>query len=240
MPIRPRRTMRPRSVVLLAAGAVLLAGYAWTLTDSAGSTGGPTVAQAAGGNNRAMSMAPGMVMPDGSTMGASAAPQHLSAAGPSAAGRSAAGAPAAGPSAADPSGAARMICSTEVRTDIRKVLALKATPQPTSRWTNHVYTCTYRLPMGTFVISVTESKDAAAAQTVAADLRKSLSQVRATAGLTATAFATPQGLVALVKDNDTLQVDATRLPKQFGEQQQKRTDFAYEIASDILGCWTEG
>lgn len=235
MPIRPRRTMRPRSVVLLAAGAVLLAGYAWTLTDSAGSTGGPTAAQAAGANNRAMSMAPGMVMPDGSTMGASAAPQHTSAAGASAAGAAEAGAPAAGPSAA-----ARMICSTEVRTDIRKVLALKTTPQPTSRWTNHVYTCTYRLPMGTFVISVTESTDAAAAQTVAANLRKSLSQPRATAGLTATSFATPQGLVALVKDNDTLQVDATRLPKQFGEQQQKRTDFAYEIASDILGCWTEG
>jgi hypothetical protein len=24
----------------------------------------------------------------------------------------------------------------------------------------------------------------------------------------------------------------------FGPQQQRRTDLAYEIASDVLGCWT--
>ena len=36
----------------------------------------------------------------------------------------------------------------------------------------------------------------------------------------------------------TLRVDATGLPAVFGTQKQKRTDLAYEIASDVLGCWT--
>jgi hypothetical protein len=29
-------------------------------------------------------------------------------------------------------------------------------------------------------------------------------------------------------------------PAVLGAQQSKRFDFAYEIASDILGCWTGG
>ena len=44
--------------------------------------------------------------------------------------------------------------------------------------------------------------------------------------------------MVVVKDNETLTVDATGLPAVFGSQQQKRTDLAYEIASDVLGCWT--
>ena len=159
-------------------------------------------------------------MPDGSTMGPSAAPQMVSDSGPSA--------------------AAKMICSNEIRNDITHVLALKTVPKPTSRWANHVYTCTYQLPMGTFVLSVTESRNSAAAQDFAKGLRSALGGARNVAGLTTTAFSTPRGVVALVKDSDTLQVDASRLPQQFGAQHEKRTDFAYEVASDILGCWTEG
>ncbi len=133
-----------------------------------------------------------------------------------------------------------MICSNEIRDDIAQVLAVRAVPRPSARWVDHVYTCTYRLPMGTFVLSVTESSNPSAAQEFAKGLRSALGRTRDVAGLTTTAFSTPPGLVALVKDSDTLQVDASRLPAQFGSQHEKRADFAYEIASDILGCWTEG
>ena len=44
----------------------------------------------------------------------------------------------------------------------------------------------------------------------------------------------------VIKDNQTLKVDTTGLPPVFGPEGQKRTDLAYEIASDVLGCWTEG
>lgn len=203
-------TTRLRASLLLLAGTVMLAGCASTHADTV-STSQPA---GAGG----MRMSPGMVMPDGSTMAAVK--------------------PSASDAAAGPSAPAREVCSTEIRSDIAKVLALKSVPAPSATWAHHVYTCTYRLPMGTFVLSVTESTDATAARAFAAKLRAQLAGSRTVAGLTTTASATPNGTLALVKDNDTLQVDATRLPAQFGSQHEKRTDFAYEIASDVLGCWT--
>jgi len=35
-----------------------------------------------------------------------------------------------------------------------------------------------------------------------------------------------------------LPASALVLSAVFGSQQQRRTDFAYEVASDVLGCWT--
>lgn len=53
------------------------------------------------------------------------------------------------------------------------------------------------------------------------------------------AYLSPDGVVGLVKDNVTLVVDATGLPVEFGPERQQRTDFAYEVATVVLGCWTE-
>ena len=133
-----------------------------------------------------------------------------------------------------------MICSNEIRNDIAQVLAVKPLPKPSARWADHVYTCTYRLPMGTFVLSVTESRNPAAAQDFAKGLRSALGKHEQCRRAHDNRVLDTGGVVALVKDSDTLQVDASRLPKQFGAQHEKRTDFAYEVASDILGCWTEG
>ncbi len=196
----------------LLAGTVLLAGCA---SSQAGTT--PRSTSAPNG----ASMTPGMVMPGGSTMG----PSRI---GPS---RSIG-------THSRPNAAARMICSLDVRKNIATALVLKSTPAPTSTWSRNRFTCTYRLPMGPLVLSVQQSPDAAQAKSFADRLRRRLRTAHSVAGLTDLAFATPTGVVALVKDNDTLQVDASRLPAQFGSQQQKRDDFAYEIASVVLGCWT--
>jgi hypothetical protein len=91
--------------------------------------------------------------------------------------------------------------------------------------------------MGRFTISVKQSTNNSAATAYANDLRTKNGATPLT-GLTTTAFGTSNGEVFLVKDSFTLTVDAAALPKVFGTQQQKRADFAYEIASDILGCWT--
>ncbi len=131
-----------------------------------------------------------------------------------------------------------MICSTEIRTTITKVLALTSPPTSNSTWKDQLYNCTYHLPMGRFNISVKQSDDNDAAAAYAKNLRQKNGDAAKLNGLTTTAFGTPTGKVFLVKDNFTLTVDATQLPKVFGTQQQKRADFAYEIASDILGCWT--
>ncbi len=122
---------------LLAAGAILLTGCA-----SSHSAGGAPKSPATSG-----AMTPGMVMPDGSTMGA-AAPAAKATAKPSV--------------LAKPSAPAAMICSAEVRSDIATVLAVKQVPRGTSTFVNGLFTCRYALSMGPLVISVQESPDTAA------------------------------------------------------------------------------
>lgn len=158
-------------------------------------------------------MTPGMVMPDGSTMGATQA-------------------------AATPSPQARMICSADIRTELAEALSMQTLPKPRATWAPPTYTCRYQLPSGPLVLSVTESSDDAAAKAHAGHVRTRLGATHAVAGLTDTAFANDTGTVVVVKDSDTLAVDATGLPARFGKDGQRRNDFAYEVASVVLGCWT--
>lgn len=160
-------------------------------------------------------MTPGMVMPDGSTMGAVAAGMG-----------------------AGPSTAARMICERETGQSIATVLKLSSPPTAAAHWTPPVYTCSYDLPQGRLLLSVHESRTHVAAVRYAGDLRHGEPGASSLAGLTDIAFGTPDGTVVLVKAAGTLRVDATGLPAQFGREHEKRSDFAYELASDILGCWT--
>jgi hypothetical protein len=166
-------------------------------------------------------MAVGMTMPDRSIMGAGATSS------PSAA-------------SATPSASARMVCTTEVRSDVTKVAALTTTPMTTSTFVDHLYTCTYALPMGSLIVSVKDLANLAATTTYFADVRPRLGTTATLAGLAEGAFGTPNGTVVLRKDSHVLEVDASHLPAVFGSQSEKRADFAYEIASDILGCWTNG
>jgi hypothetical protein len=133
-------------------------------------------------------MAPGMVMPDGSTMGAGAPARNVADAGPS----------AAGPDDLLGRGPHRHHQGAGAEVRAGSVIAMVK-----ARLHLHL-----PVPMGTFVLTVTESTNAATAQGFAAGLRAALRQSRSVAGLTATSLSTPQGLVALVKGNDTLQVDA--------------------------------
>ena len=51
-------------------------------------------------------------------------------------------------------------------------------------------------------------------------------------------FEAPTGTVAFRKDDKVLQVDATGLPPEVGSSHRPRTDLAYTVATDVLGCWT--
>jgi hypothetical protein len=94
--------------------------------------------------------------------------------------------------------------------------------------------------MGPFVISVKQSPDTSAAHAFFAAHRTGLGSTEPLDGLGEASYGQAAGTVVLIKDNFTLMVDATKLPAVFGKQHSKRFDFAYEIASAILGCWTEG
>jgi hypothetical protein len=143
------------------------------------------------------------------------------------------------PTPADaPSATARMVCGDDIKDQVRTVLKLTAAPVTHSTWQHGIYSCTYSLPMGPMVLSVKQSSNKSAAQAYFNALRPQLGIAENVIGLGEKAYTTKTGIAVVIKDNMTLRVDATGLPPVFGAQQQRRTDLAYEIASDVLGCWT--
>jgi hypothetical protein len=206
-----RRTLR---LVLLAALSLVLAGCA--------AAHAATPHAPSGSMSPGMSMPPSMSMPGMSPAGtASPAPRTDTISGPSA--------------------SSRMVCGPEIRGDVVAMLGLHSVPATTTTWAGHLYTCTYHLPAGPLVLSVQESSDVASATAYFSALRQRLAPTHPLTGLLSlgeTAYDTPGGKVVVLKDDKTLQIDATGLPRVAGQHQQSRTDLAYEVASDIIGCWT--
>jgi hypothetical protein len=131
-----------------------------------------------------------------------------------------------------------MVCGSDITTKVKQVLDLPAAPATDSTWAHSVFTCSYHLPAGLMTLSVHVLPDRAQA---GADL--DAGQARATgaqplAGLGERAWGTPAGTAVVLKDAQVLTVDATALPEVLGSNGQKRSDLAYEIASDVMGCWT--
>lgn len=139
-----------------------------------------------------------------------------------------------------PSATALMVCGPEIGNDVTAILALPSAPRTTATWNDRLYTCTYHVPSGSLVLSVKESPDTTSANTYFAALRQRWGTTRTltgSLGLGNPGYETPNGAVAILKDDKTLQVDATGLPPASGPNHLSRTDLAYEIATDIIGCW---
>lgn len=141
-------------------------------------------------------------------------------------------------STAGPSKPAAMICSEEVRGDLRTILGAKQLPAGAPSWRYPVYTCSYRLGMGTLTLAVHESADETTAAATVRRLRRDLGGGPSVLGLGPDGYTPADGVVLLRKDNDVLVVDARGLPTVFGSNDQHRADFAFEVATTILGCWT--
>ena len=158
------------------------------------------------------------------------------------AGTSASGSTATSPSATTSTGTppekASMVCSDEIRGKVQQVLKLPALPPVHSTWIKQIYTCTYDLPVGPMVLTVQVAATKPAADAAFQARQKATAGATTLDGLGEHAYATPDGTATVIKDAMTLTVDATALPAVFGPEQQKRTDLAYEVASDVLGCWT--
>ena len=137
-----------------------------------------------------------------------------------------------------PSDTATMICGDDIRAQVSQVLKLSMPPKTESNWADQLYTCTYRLPIGPMVLSVKQSAGTTEAAGYFSTLRPTLGSTETLQGLGERSYGTGDGVVVVIKDNLTLTVDTTGLPKVFGADQQRRSDLAYEIASDVLGCWT--
>lgn len=134
-----------------------------------------------------------------------------------------------------------MVCGEETRANIVRILAKSSAPGTTDSWVDNLYTCTYALTQGSFVLSVQEAADPDAAQAYVRDLQRSTdaaAPIEGLANLGFPAFQTPTS-AALVTDNFVLTVDAAALPETLGPNQVTRAAFAYQVATTVLACWSE-
>ena len=142
---------------------------------------------------------------------------------------------------AAPSPSATMVCGPEIQKAVATILSLHAAPITTATWTDQLYTCTYQLPTGRLVLSVKEPADIATANTYFATLRQKLGTTEpmtAAQGLGNPGYESAAGTVVIIKDGKILQVDATGMPAVSGPNLIARADLAYEVATDVLGCWS--
>ena len=143
--------------------------------------------------------------------------------------------------ASAPSSAATMVCAEEAKQTVTEILALPATPITNDDWDGTTYSCTYPLDIGDFVMRVTESNNDADAAEMAKQLAGILQAppIGGLANLGLPGYQSKDGNVIFAKDNMTLQVDATAFPATVGPHEVTPSTFAYEMATTILGCWTE-
>lgn len=140
-----------------------------------------------------------------------------------------------------PSASARMICATETRHNVALALGLPSDPRPRSSWADDLYACDYVLPGGALALGVKQLPDDAAAQRYLQDTVRTLADAKPIDGLASLGlpgYETPDGTVEFRKDNMILEVNATALPNDVGSLHLARSNFAYQLATDILACWS--
>ena len=149
----------------------------------------------------------------------------------------------AGPSAArPPTETASMVCDDEIHGDVAQTFALPTLPAGTSTWQGGLFTCTYLLPTGPLTVSVKDSLAGNAGRAYFNALRAFDGGPPLLSGLEAfglPSYETANGRVVFLKDGKTLAVDAGALPKVAGPRGESRTDVAYAVAADVIGCWSE-
>ena len=203
-------------VVLLISISFLLTGCANVQSNASQVT--PTPSMSPG-----MSMAPGQSMPSTSS---TAAKQPV----------------ASSVNSNSPSKATRMICGSETRTNVAALMGLTVSPTTQTHWANHIYTCTFKLTVGYLVISVKESSGVPKARIYFNALRVRLGHTKPITGIANLGFPAYEsmtGTVVFLKDNKTLEVNASALPAHVGHEGSTRADFAYTVATDILACWKD-
>lgn len=150
-----------------------------------------------------------------------------------------------GSSADGPSETAAMICTDEIEEAVVATLDLSQTPGKSDDWSDLLYTCTYALPTGDLVLTVKDSADEPSGMdyfdTLESRLDKEVSvqPIRGLAGLGLPSYESRNGHVVFIKDGKTLHVDATDLPRDVGQAGQTRTEVAYQVATDVIACWSE-
>lgn len=140
------------------------------------------------------------------------------------------------PAGATPSPIATEVCHEAVK-EIAATLGVTATVS-TPTWVDHLYTCDYRYPGGTMVLSVKELSSWAQTDAYYQSLADRLGRTRTLQGLGQGAFQTTDGSMVVRKDWKVLLVNVQGLPPQFGVPPTSSGDVAVTVSDVILGCWS--
>jgi hypothetical protein len=140
------------------------------------------------------------------------------------------------PAGKKPSAISKEVCSSDAQGEIKRVLGVTA-HVVTPIWVDHLYSCRYRYPNGTFVLSVKELSSWSQTYAYFDSLGHAMGNTGALGNLGQGAFTTSDGSVVVRKDWKVLLVNIAPLPGQFGKPPTSKADVAYTVASIILGCW---
>ena len=135
-----------------------------------------------------------------------------------------------------------MVCGPEIKQSIKQILRLPAVPRSSSTWKDSLLRCTYPLDAGKLVLTVKKSADNTAAIAYFNSRKSTANDISSLKGLSSLglpAYQTTGGVASFVKDDMTLEVDATALTPTVGPEGTTRSEFASTIASNVLACWTE-
>lgn len=142
-----------------------------------------------------------------------------------------------------PSAAARMICAGDVVEDVTRIMDAPTEVDPTPSWQAPTLTCRYQLEAGPLTLSVHDATDPATAMAhfQTAQISTHATPIKGLYNLGLPAYQTKTGIVSFIKDNKTLQVDASALDGQRHNNANTKTptQIAYAIATSVLACWTE-
>jgi hypothetical protein len=141
------------------------------------------------------------------------------------------------PAGRTPSAISKMVCSVEAEKELATALGDSAViGRPT--WNDHVYSCRYIYPNGSFTLSVKELSSWSDTYDYFDKLRGVLGMTNAITALGQGAYATRNGSIVVRKDWKVLVVDVSGLPPRFGKPATSSADVAYTIADVIMGCWS--
>ena len=139
-----------------------------------------------------------------------------------------------------PSESAKMICAPEAQKDIEEsATGVHATKVTTPKWdaSEHIYSCTFQYPNGSFSMAVKEMSDVD--ETTAyfnslADKYGRKQDIQLGQG----AFVTKDGNMVVRTDSTVLFIATSQLPAEFGQPPAKPSDVGINVASVIMSCWT--
>jgi len=136
-----------------------------------------------------------------------------------------------------PTASAQMVCGADGQTALNLALNVAGLSVTTPKWVDHLYSCVYQYPSGSFALSVKELPTIAATVDYFTSL-KAKSTGALPLALGQDGFTSTDGTSVVRKDNKELVIDVSTLPAQFGTPSQTRTATSQTIAVSLLGCWT--